>query len=167
MSLENRLDEFPDLAVAVKSDNQNGEVRTPPSHTRAAPITGTLYLKLLGVEGLLELGYLRAISSGDYPSSPPRSMSTSAVSKNQARNFMTLPTPTHRDRERQREEREREREKEEDALTSSGSYGGGGTWYRRGSRHGKSKATALQKQHSLEHIDDASSEHSATYSTCM
>ena len=85
--------------------------------------------------------------------SSPRTYSTgSAILKNTAR-FMTLPTPSHREREREKErEREREREKEEEGLTSS--TGSTHLWPRKGSRHGKSKTTTLQKQHSLDNITD-------------
>ena len=84
--------------------------------------------------------------------SSPRTYSTGAILKNTAR-FMTLPTPSHREREREKErEREREREKEEEGLTSS--TGSTHLWPRKGSRHGKSKTTTLQKQHSLDNITD-------------
>jgi hypothetical protein len=114
-------------------------------------MTGTFYLKLHGVEGLLDLYTFRQMTSDmdNNPASPPRTYSTGQVLKNSARNFMTLPTPN---RER-KEEREREK-----AITSSDDEGtGSNTWYRRGSKHGRNKNAALTKQHSLDHIDEVSS----------
>lgn len=154
MSLENRLEEFPNLAETIKDEEQNGE-GLPPVFPRPTPLTGTFYIKLHGVEGLLDFQILRQISGNDLqPMSSPRTYSTgSAILKNTAR-FMTLPTPSHREREREKErEREREREKEEEGLTSS--TGSTYLWPRKGSRHGKSKTT-LQKQHSLDNITDDS-----------
>ena len=148
LSLENRLEEFPELAKVIKGQEQNGE-STPYIMPRPAQLTGAFYLKLLGVEGLLDFTALRVLPESDLPPcTPPRSNSTSHVVKNTARNFMTLPTPSHRERERERERAE------DDALVSSG--GSTNTWYRRGSKHGRSKQNAsnLQKQHSLDHIAD-------------
>jgi len=49
LSLENRLEEFPGLA------KQNGDCAPAPQiNKKPEPITGTFYLKLLGVEGLLD-----------------------------------------------------------------------------------------------------------------
>ena len=157
MSLENRLEEFPNLADALKDQEQNGE-GIPPVFPRPTPLTGTLYIKLLGVEGLLDIHTLRMISGNDLqPMSPPRTYSGTAILKNTAR-FMTLPTPSHRDREREKE-KERERE-DEGGLSSSTGPGSGSSLHwptRKGSRHVKSsKATTLQKQHSLDHIADDS-----------
>ena len=149
LSLENRLDEFPELAKAIKGEEQNGD-SIPPMMRRPEPITGTFYLKLLGVEGLLDFSALRSLPESEaQPCTPPRSNSTSHVVRNTARNFMTLPTPSHRDREREREM------VEDDSVVGSG---GGGTWYRRGSKHARNKqsASSLHKQHSLDHIADDS-----------
>lgn len=148
MSLENRLEEFPSLAKSFPGGEQNGDLGRPVL-PRPAQLTGTFYLKLHGVEGLLDLYTLRQITSDmdSNPLSPPRTYSTGQVVKNSARNFMTLPTPNHRDRER-KEERER-------ASDDEGT--GNNTWYRRNSKHGRNKNTALTKQHSLDHIDEASS----------
>ena len=151
MSLENRLEEFPTLAKSfLPGGEQNGD-HTRPVLPRPAQLTGPFYLKLHGVEGLLDLYTLRQITSDmdSKPSSPPRTYSASQVVRNTARNFMTLPTPNHR-------EREREKEKEKERVTSD-DEGQGNTWYRRGSKHGRNKNAALTKQHSLDHIDEASS----------
>nr|CAA73558.1 Protein kinase C-related kinase (PRKSD) [Suberites domuncula] len=160
LSLEHRLEEFPQLAKAIKGQEQNGD-SMPPMMPRPAQLTGTFYLKLLGVEGLLDFTTLRGLPESDLqPCTPPRSNSTSHVVKNTARNFMTLPTPSHREREREREAVE-----EDGGLGSSGSTN---TWYRRGSKHGRSKQSAsnLTKQHSLDHIaDDCGFEVSA--SVCL
>ncbi|XP_064395091.1 serine/threonine-protein kinase N-like isoform X3 [Halichondria panicea] len=148
LSLANRLEEFPEFA---KTGEQNGE-SYPPMMRRPEPITGTFYLKLLGVEGLLDFASLRSLPESDPPCTPPRSNSTSHVVRNTARNFMTLPNPSHRQREL---EREREAAEDDGALGSSGGASHN-TWYRRGSKHGRSKQSAsnLQKQRSLDHIAD-------------
>ncbi len=155
VSLENRLEEFPEFA----KPEQNGDSYQPMMR-RPEPITGTFYLKLLGVEGLLDITSLRSLPESEATGTPPRSNSASHVIRNTARNFMTLPTPSHRQKELDRE-REREKETAEDdgALTGSGSSSHN-TWYRRGSKHGRSKQSAsnLQKQHSLDHIADDFSE---------
>lgn len=146
LSLDNRLDEFPHLA------EQNGEV--PPIMPRSAQLTGTFYLKLLGVEGLLDFATIRATTTNDndiQPCSPPRTYSASHI----VRNFMTLPTPNRRDNAEKAAAAAAASSEEDPGL------GGSMTWgIRRGSRHGRSKqqATALTKQHSLDHIDDPSSE---------
>lgn len=151
MSLENRMEEFPSLA----KEEQNGDLGRPVL-PRPAQLTGTFYLKLLGVEGLLDIYTLRQSSELDKSSSPPRTFSIGHMNKNNTRNFMTLPNPHHRDRDRDKEK----------GMVTSDEEGVGGsstnTWYRRGSKHGRSKAS-LQKQHSLDHIDDASSQSPMLY----
>ena len=151
ISLENRLEEFPRF---IKVDEQNGET-TPTILPRPAQLTGTLYLKLLGVEGLLDLSMLRAaVFDTDLPAhSPSRTYSASHIVKNTARNFMTLPTPSHRDRER---EREKERDKSDEEISSGSSAA-----KRRGSKHirNKQSASSLQKQNSLDNIDISTSEY--------
>lgn len=148
MSLENRLEEFPTYAET----DQDGE--PPALLPRPAQLTGTLYIKLLGVEGLLDYHYLMAKSGAEC--SPPRTYSAGHILSS-ARNYLTLPTPSHRDREREKE-RERERETQEEPLSNSYSSptGAGSARPRRGgSRHTKSKAGAgLTKQQSLEHMAD-------------
>ena len=125
---------------------------------KPAQLTGTFYLKLLGVEGLLDFATIRAtintIDNDLQPCSPPRTYSAG----HSLRAFMTLPTPSRRENA----------EKAAAAAAASseedpgpGGSSGSGTWgIRRGSRHGRSKqaAAALTKQHSLDHIDDPSSE---------
>ena len=143
LSLDNRLDDFPHLA------EQNGEV--PPIMPRSAQLTGTFYLKLLGVEGLLDFATIKATMTNDNdipPCSPPRTYSASHI----VRNFMTLPTPSRR--------KNAEKASAAAAASSEEDTGlvGSMTWIRRGSKHGRSKQTALTKQHSLDHIDDPSSE---------
>ncbi len=157
MALDNRLEEFPLLAIPGE---QNGDMARPVL-PRPALLTGTFYLKLHGVEGLLDLYTLRQLTSdmdSKPSSSPPRTYSASQVVKNTARNFMTLPTPNHREREKEKEkERERERERERASMSSEDEGVGTNTWYRRGSKHGRNKNTAMTKQNSLDHIDESSS----------
>ena len=82
MSLENRLEEFPTLAKSLQGGEQNGDAR-PPVLPRPAQLTGTVDLKLHGVEGLLDLYTLRQVTSDmEFKSSlnsPPRTYSTSQV----------------------------------------------------------------------------------------
>ena len=146
LSLDNRLEEFPHLA------EQNGEV--PPLMPRSAQLTGTFYLKLLGVEGLLDFATIRAATAFDndlQPCSPPRTYSASHI----VRNFMTLPTPSRRDAAEK--VAAASSASSEDDLGYGGSGSGSMTWMRRGSKHGRSKQAALTKQHSLDHIDEPSS----------
>lgn len=77
MSLENRLEEFP--ALVRPSQELNGDHGGRPVLPRPAQLTGTFYLKLLGVEGLLDLYTLRQITSEESGNSPPRSYSASQV----------------------------------------------------------------------------------------
>ena len=154
LSLDNRLDEFPYLA------EQNGEVSVPPVMPKPAQLTGTFYLKLLGVEGLLDFATIRAtintIDNDLQPCSPPRTYSASHI----VRNFMTLPTPSRRENA-EKAAAAAAASSEEDPGPGGSSGSGSMTWgIRRGSRHGRSKqaAAALTKQHSLDHIDDPSSE---------
>ena len=153
LSLDNRLDEFPHLA------EQNGEVNTPPVMPRSAQLTGTFYLKLLGVEGLLDFATIRATATNDIndiqPCSPPRTYSASHI----VRNFMTLPTPSRRESAEKAAASAAASSFDDDSNIGGGGSGGSGsmTWIRRGSRHNRNKqaaAAALTKQHSLDHIDD-------------
>ncbi len=155
VSLENRLEEFPEYS----KPEQNGDP-FPAMMRRPEPITGTFYLKLLGVEGLLDITSLRSLPESEATGTPPRSNSASHVIRNTARNFMTLPTPNHRQRELEREQRETGAE-DDGALTGGSGGGSHNTWYRRGSKHGRSKQSAsnLQKQRSLDHITDEFSEY--------
>ena len=152
ISLENRLEEFPQVAEQIRDQEQNGGTGTPTLLPRPNQVSGVLYVKLLGMEGTLDLQTLRTASAADVyvPYSSPRTFSTGNVILSSARNFMTLPTPSHRDREK---EREREREKDDD-LSSSYTTSSLLRPARKGSKHIKSKATTLQKQHSLDHITD-------------
>lgn len=158
LSLDNRLEEFPQLAEAIKEEEQNGDT-APPILPRPAQLTGTLYLKLLGVEGLLDIQLLRVQNGeGGAQSTPPRTYSTGTILSS-ARNFMTLPTPSRHEREKAKEkEKARELAKQEPEKDKDEELGGSYPssslhWPRRGSRHGRSKATTmLQKQHSLDNI---------------
>ena len=156
MSLENRIEEYPMIAKALQGVEPNGEtIATPTTLPRPAQLTGTFYLKLLGVEGLLDLYHLHMADldlNSSASSIPPRTYSAGHVVKNNSRNFMTLPNPHQREREK---EREKDRERTGTATDDDG--GVVNTWYKRGSKHVRFKNAALQKQHSLEHIDDCSS----------
>ena len=89
------------------------------------------------------------------PCSLPRTYSASHI----VRNFMTLPTPSRRENAEKAAAAAAAMSEEDPGPGGSGS--GLSTWgIRRGSRHGRSKqaASSLTKQHSLDHIDDPSSE---------
>ena len=149
MSLDYRMEEYPVIAKALQGEEQNGEC-TPTTMPRPAQLSGTFYLKLLGVEGLLDLNTLRQSRLDlDSLTSPSRTYSAGQMAKVPAKNFMTLPNPNHR---------EREREKEKAVVSTEEEAGGANTWYKRGSKHGRSKNTALQKQLSLDHIDEPNGE---------
>lgn len=147
LSLDNRLEEFPALAESLRTQ-ENGDSGTPPIQPRPAQLTGTLYLKLLGVEGLLDVQALR-MEAGNLMVSPPRTYSAGF------RNFMTLPTPSRREREREMMEKEREARSDQDELGSSS--GSSSLWPRRSSRHDKKKTITLQKQQSLDQLAEESS----------
>ena len=133
----------------------------PPILPRPAQLTGTLFIKLLGVEGLLDIQLLRVQNGeGGAQATPPRTYSTGTILSS-ARNFMTLPTPSRHEREKSKEkERERlikEQDKEKDEDLANSYPTSSLHWPRRGSKHGRSKAaTMLQKQHSLDNITSES-----------
>lgn len=127
--------------ASIYGGEQNGGV-APPITTlpRPAQLSGTFYLKLLGVEGLIDLHTLRQANlEMDVKSPPPRTYSASSMSKNSTRNFMTLPNP-HRDKNK---DRDRGENMTDDEVPS-----------RQGRRGSKAKKNSLSKQHSLDHIDD-------------
>lgn len=96
MSLDNRLNEMHTI-VEETTETTN----PPPVMPRPAALTGVLYVKLIGVEGLLELQHLRlppGSPSFDHPLSPnhdirPRAATIGFIGA--AKNFMTLPS-SHR-----------------------------------------------------------------------
>jgi len=97
MSLDNRLNEF----HHIEEEPTESTIAPPPVMPRPAALTGALYVKLIGVEGLLELHHLR-ISPGspsfDHPLSPNHDIRHRAATIGfigAAKNFMTLPT-SHR-----------------------------------------------------------------------
>ena len=98
MSLENRLNEMHTI------EESTTEATNPPPvmpKSSALNITGALYIKLIGVEGLLELQHLRlppGSPSFDHPLSPnhdirPRAATIGFIGA--AKSFMTLPS-SHR-----------------------------------------------------------------------
>ena len=100
ISLDNRLEEFPHLAEPAKVNEENKDC--PPLLPRPNQMTGTLYVKVLGVEGLMDLQALREADSsqlgGDSPSQG-RSYSVGPSSRLGAPGkYMTLPNPHHRDK---------------------------------------------------------------------
>ena len=100
MSLENRLNEIhiiEELSTTAETTNPP----PPPVMPKPAALTGALYVKLIGVEGLLELQHLRlppGSPSFDHPLSPnhdirPRAATIGFIGA--AKSFMTLPS-SHR-----------------------------------------------------------------------
>lgn len=82
MSLENRLVEFPHLA-----DERIEEADpTCPIIPRPAQLTGTFLIKLVGIEGLLDLHTLRSLGGFDITSPQHRPSTSSLLS-----HIMTLP----------------------------------------------------------------------------
>ena len=151
MSLQNRLRENPGVASIVGGEQNGGGVTASPVTTlpRLAQLSGTLYLKLVGVEGLIDLCTLRqANQEMDVRSPPPRTYSASMMSKNNTR-FKTLPNPHRSDRERDKER--------------SGAMADDEAVPRQGRRGSKAKKNSLQKQHSLDHIDDVAGKESSIH----
>ena len=148
------------MAKSFYAGVQNGDAAPTPTPTtlpRPAQLSGTFYLKLLGVEGLIDLYSLRQANlEMDVKSPPPRTYSASSASKNSTRNFMTLPNPHHRERDRDRDRERAAMATEDDGVPR---------YTRRGS---KGRKNNLQKQHSLDHIDDPASEclHGVFIHTC-
>lgn len=101
LSLDNRLEECPHLAEPVKTQEENKEC--PPFLPRPAQMTGTLYVKILGVEGLVDMQALRDVESfhpgGESPGQA-RSYSVGPSSRLGTGKYMTLPNPHHREREK-------------------------------------------------------------------
>ena len=97
MSLENRLNEIHIIEEFSATEATN----PPPVMPKPAALTGALYVKLIGVEGLLELQHLRlppGSPSFDHPLSPnhdirPRAATIGFIGA--AKSFMTLPS-SHR-----------------------------------------------------------------------
>lgn len=94
MSLENRLNELHAIEESTEA------TIPPPVMPKPAALTGALYIKLIGIEGLLELQHLRMPPGSplfDHPLSPnherPRAATIGFIGV--AKNFMTLPS-SHR-----------------------------------------------------------------------
>ena len=99
LSLDNRLEEYPHLAEPVKVHEENKEC--PPLLPRPNQMTGTLYVKILGVEGLVDMQALRDVESFHMGGESPqqgRSYSVGPSSRLGASKYMTLPNPHHRDK---------------------------------------------------------------------
>ena len=104
VSLDNRLEEFPHLVEPVKVNEENKEC--PPFLPRPAQMTGTLYVKILGVEGLMDLQALREVDSSQLGGESPgqaRSYSVGPSSRQGSGKYMTLPNPHHRDKAEEHE----------------------------------------------------------------
>lgn len=143
MSLENRLVEFPHLAEEPK--DEGGDGMTPLSIPRPAQLTGTLTLKILGCEGLVDINYLR-ISCGIDSLSPNSRPSTSSLLSH----FMTLPR-SHRANSSPQVDLEREMDKESTSPPSYTSTTLAWNRSRGGSRYAKSKQS-LAKQSSAQDL---------------
>ena len=133
MSLENRLGEFPHLASNGDEDSSTNNVPRP------AQVTGTLTVKLVGVEGIVDMGLVRMASDPDSLS-PHRASSNSLFS-----HIMTLP----RSRTTSSPHISFDRDKMESDGGNSPYNSNTLAWHRPrgGSRHNRAKAH-LQKHHS-------------------
>ena len=143
MSLENRLAEFPHLA---RNGEENRELSTP-NVPRPAQVTGTLTVKIVGVEGLVDMSIVRETSEPDSLSPHHRVSSTSLFS-----HMLTLP----RSRATSSPQIIYDREKPESDKETSSPYNSNTlAWHRPrgGSRHNKSKAQ-LQKHFSNQDLLD-------------
>lgn len=143
MSLENRRMEFPHLFEDIKetSDEDGAGMRTFP---KPAQLTGTLTVKLVGCEGLVDINYLRMTCGLDSLSPHNRPSATSLFG------LMTLPR-SHRANSSPQVDLERELNKE---VSSPGNYSSSTlAWHRPrgGSRHNKPKTT-LSKQSSAQDL---------------
>lgn len=143
MSLDNRLGEFPHLV------NENG---VTPNVPRPAQVTGTLMVKAVGVEGLVDQSVIRTLSGMDSLSPYHRPSTSSLLS-----HIMTLPR-SHRANSSPQIDFEREREKTDlenstsppsDRIYSSNTL----AWHRPrgGSRYSKAK-NQLGKQSSAQDL---------------
>lgn len=134
MSLENRLNEMHTI-----EESTTGVTNPPTVMPKPAALTGALYVKLIGVEGLLELQHLRLPPGSplfDHPLSPNHDMRARAATIGiigAAKSFMTLPS-SHR------------HQGNENASPQNHSHTIGS---RKNSRQGRSTST-LTKQESMD-----------------
>ena len=140
MSLENRLGEFPHLAK-VSEEDLVGNVPRP------AQVTGTLTVRLVGVEGIVDMGVVRMGS--EYDSfSPHRATSSSLFS-----HIMTLP------RSRTTSSPHITFDRAESDKEGGGSPYSSSTlaWHRPrgGSRHNKAKAHLQKHNSNQDLLEDA------------
>ena len=137
MSLENRIGEFPHLA---KNDDE--EPTPSGSVPRPAQVTGSITVKLVGVEGLVDMGVVRESSEPDALS--PHRASTSSLFSH----IMTLPRSRTTSSPHISFDRERG-EFDKDGNNGSPYNSNTLAWHRPrgGSRHNKAKSH-LQKHHS-------------------
>ncbi len=152
MSLENRFGEFPHLANTKDEESYISNVPRP------AQVTGTLTVKLVGVEGLVDMGLVREASDPDALS-PHRASSSSLFS-----HIMTLP----RSRTTSSPHINFDRDKMESDNGSNSPYNSNTlAWHRPrgGSRHNKAKAH-LQKHHSNQDLLEDTIGMLVTHCTC-
>ena len=135
-----RLSEFPSLKERPEDSTQNGStsvlVKSPPKMPKLTPVTGTLTVKLLGAEGLLDFLSIRTEVPGIDVLSP--------IDKHRPGTFSghsrTLPG--------------RSSHGSKDTSMSPSSPSAGATGFvRRGSKHTKNSAS-LHKRHSGDIVDD-------------
>ena len=144
MSLENRLIEFPHLAEEAKDDT-TGDGTGLLTIPRPAQLTGTLTLKILGCEGLVDINYLRISCEIESLSSNSRPSTSSLLS-----HIMTLPR-AHRANSSPQVDLEREMDKESTSPPSYASNTLAWSRPRGGSRYNKAKQS-LSKQSSAQDL---------------
>jgi hypothetical protein len=137
MSLENRLTEFPHLV----DSSDTAEVSIP----RPAQLTGTLTLKLLGCEGLVDITHLRSIIS--VPISFNHRPSTGNLL-----HMMTLPR-THRANSYSSSRAAGDLETEKEGFSPPGVYNSS-TLANRSARGSKSKKNFNKQASSQDLLDD-------------
>ena len=154
-SLEFRFSEFPSLREASENSDEmqsNGSdaakgstAKSPPRMPKPAAVTGTLTVKLLGAEGLLDAASIIGDRIGDMDS-PSDRHTRSATYTGPSPHSQTLPG------------RSSHGGKDPSSPLSPGSSGGASTstmgFVRRGSKH--SKTGALANRHSGEVVEDLS-----------
>jgi protein kinase N len=141
-SLDFRLSEFPSLKEGTVESSQNGStgvlVKSPPKMPKLTPVTGTLTVKLLGAEGLLDFLSIRTETPGIDVLSP--------IDKHRPGTFSghsrTLPG------------RSSHGSKDSTSSLSPSSPSTTSTGFiRRGSKHSKN-SSSLHKRHSGDIVDD-------------
>ena len=142
MSLDHRLQEYPHLVEVPKEEDGI------PAIPRSAQVTGTLVIKMLGVEGILDLAALRSQGFLDFTSPHHRPSTSSFIS-----HLMTLPRPHRANTTSFSNDLERKEDKEGPECSPPAEKSSTLHWPRRGSRSRKGMLT--KQSSSQEFLDDS------------